>query len=96
MRRIRYCNRLPGRASRVPPRPAIAGFISTALVPPRAALGTEAAIIAQMAEDMREGAASGGGITENDLISRGYTAAQVKLHAGNARALAQRLAGPAL
>lgn len=53
-------------------------------------------VIARMAEDMREAAAFGSGITEADLPGRGFTAAQIKLHAEPARTLAQMLAGPSL
>ncbi|MGJ5149829.1 hypothetical protein [Bradyrhizobium sp. HKCCYLR1023] len=62
---------------------------------PRAGLLADR-LVTRMAEDMREAAACGGGITESDLLQRGFTASQIKLHAADARALAQFLAGPSL
>ncbi|NPU69969.1 hypothetical protein HL667_33610 [Bradyrhizobium sp. 83012] len=94
-RRYRLCNTLPGRARPQPPRPEIPGFIDTALVPPRAGL-VPSQLIARMADDMRQAAGHGGGITEEDLVRLGFTRAQVKLHADDARALAQQLAGASL
>ncbi|MGJ4888904.1 hypothetical protein ACQR1Y_11960 [Bradyrhizobium sp. HKCCYLRH3099] len=94
-RSYRLCNRLPGRARRQPDRPAIPAYIASALTPPRATLLSDR-LITRMAEDMREAAACGTGITEADLLQKGFTAAQIKLHAPDARALAQRLAGPSL
>ncbi|WP_257164645.1 hypothetical protein [Bradyrhizobium sp. SRS-191] len=96
MRRpIRRCNRLPAKPSRLAAQPAIPAFIASALTPPRASLPSTQ-LIARMAEDMREAAACGSGITETDLLQKGFTAAQIKLHAADARALAQFLAGPSL
>jgi hypothetical protein len=45
-----------------------------------------------MADDMR----SQDGITDTDLEAKGYTRAQIKTHAPDARQLAQQLAGASL
>jgi hypothetical protein len=49
-----------------------------------------------MADDMRQAASHGAGITAEDLERLGFTPAQVKLHGADARALAQQLAGASL
>ncbi|UGY14170.1 hypothetical protein HAP48_0037280 [Bradyrhizobium septentrionale] len=49
-----------------------------------------------MADDMREASYREGGLTEDDLERKGFTRAQIKAHAADARALAQQLAGPSL
>ncbi len=96
MRRpIRHCNRLPARPSRLVAHPSIPLYIDSALTAPRAGLPA-GQLIARMAEDMREAAACGSGITETDLLQKGFTADQIKLHAADARTLAQFLAGPSL
>ncbi|WP_315759340.1 hypothetical protein [Bradyrhizobium sp. SZCCHNRI2007] len=96
MRRpIRHCNRLPSSPSRLAAQPTVPAFIDTALTPPRTTLVADQ-LVWRMAEDMREAAAFGSGITEQDLLGRGFTVAQIKLHGDDARALAQRLAGPSL
>lgn len=94
-RRYRLCNRLPGRARLQPALLQIPGYIETALVAPRAGLAPSQ-LVARMADDMRQAAGHGGGITEDDLVRLGFTRAQVKLHADDARALAQQLAGASL
>ncbi|WP_316184673.1 hypothetical protein [Bradyrhizobium sp. SZCCHNRI1003] len=93
--RRRYCNRLPGRSRPLAAQPTIAAFIDSALTLPRAGL-SGSALIKRMAEDMREAGHREGGITEDDLLRRGFTSAQIKLHAADARALAQQLAGASL
>jgi hypothetical protein len=95
MRRRSTCNRLPSRRLPLPSRATIPSYIATALVSPRAALPASAAI-ARMADDMRLAAAHGTGITADDLTRLGFTPAQVKLHADDARTLAQSLSGASL
>jgi hypothetical protein len=95
MRRRRYCNRLPGKARSLPVLPSIPAFIDTALTGPRARL-SPSETVRRMAEDMREAAYREGGVSEADLLGRGYTAAQIKLHVEAARARAQELAGASL
>jgi hypothetical protein len=93
--RRRHCNRLPGKARPLAALPSIPSYIDTALVAPRARLSpTET--VRRMAEDMREAAYREGGVSEADLLGRGYTAAQIKQHADDARTLAQQLAGASL
>lgn len=95
MSRRRFNNRGPGRSLPQPPYGSVPAFIDTALTPPRAGL-TETATVKRMAEDMREAAYREGGVSETDLLGRGYTPAQIKLHGDAARKLAQQLAGASL
>lgn len=82
----------PSAPSALRPQPQIPKFIATSFVQPRAAMPDSVAI-GQMAEDMREGAYREGGVTENDLMVRGWTAEQIKRIAAPARQLAQRRTG---
>ena len=95
MRRRSTCNRLPARRIKQRSRPSIPDFIATALVAPRAGL-SPSDTVTRMAEDMREAAYREGGVSEADLLRRGYTATQIKLHGEDARALAQQLSGASL
>ncbi|WP_316172454.1 hypothetical protein [Bradyrhizobium sp. SZCCHNRI2049] len=73
----------------------IATLAPSALVAPRAGLaGSEA--VRRMADDMRQVAAAAGGITEDDLVALGFTRAQVRTLADDARTLAQQLSGASL
>lgn len=88
------CNHLPA-LSRSQAQPSVPHYIDTALVRPRADLSpTET--IKRMADDMRSAGYREGGITEGDLERLGFTRGQIKTHAADARALAQRLAGASL
>jgi hypothetical protein len=86
-----HCNRLPSRASRLPPQPSIPGYIKSSLVAPRAALGP-IETIEQMASDMREAAYREGGLTREGLELLGYSSTQIDTHAGAARQLANKQA----
>lgn len=91
-RRYRHCNRLPGcRQPRSRPQPAIPAYIETSLVPARAGLSGDNAV-ARMAQDMREAAYREGGLTEDGMALLGWTPGQIKLHAADARTLANRQA----
>jgi hypothetical protein len=95
MRHRSTCNRLPGRSRPLPAPPTIPDFIETALVGPRAML-SPSATVQRMAEDMRTSGDREGGITAEDLERLGFTPTQIKLHAADARSLAQRLSGASL
>lgn len=95
MRTSRHCNRLPARPSFLPARPAIPGFIPTALVKPRAAMGPSETV-RQMAEDMRAAESREGGVSIDELKALGFTAGQIKTHGDDARIRAQALSGAAL
>jgi hypothetical protein len=82
----------PSAPSVLRPQPQVPKFIATSFVQPRAAMPDSVAI-GQMAEDMREGAYREGGVTEADLLVRGWTPAQITRLAAPARQLAQRRAG---
>lgn len=87
------CNRLPGRTSFLPARPAIPAFIDSALIKPRAGLPSSAAT-SQMAEDFR--ATGAAGLTRDDLLRLGWTSEQIDELSLAAIVKAQALAGPAL
>ncbi|MHC2241520.1 hypothetical protein [Bradyrhizobium elkanii] len=89
------CNRLPA-ASRAPTiQPTVPDYIDTALVKPRSPL-SPSETVKRMADDMRAASYREGGITEDDLERLGFTRAQIKAHAADARVLAHQLAGPSL
>lgn len=92
MATIRRTPRLPGVTTAFRPQPRVPDYIATSFVRPRAAMPDNTAI-GQMAEDMREGAYREGGVTETDLMVRGWTPAQIKRLAAPARQLAQHRAG---
>lgn len=95
MPRRPHLNRGPGRSIAQPPRGTVPAFIATALTAPRAGLTVDETV-RRMAEDMRDGADREGGVSEQDLLGKGFTAAQIKLHGAAARHLAQQLAGASL
>lgn len=92
MSTIRRTRRLPGVSTTFQPRPHIPDYIPTSFVQPRATM-PDGTAIGQMADDMREGAYREGGVTEDDLKVKGWTAAQIKRLGEDARHLAQRRAG---
>lgn len=75
---MRRNSRPPRPSARTAPRPFhnVPNFISTSLVPPRAAMTDEAAT-RQMAEDMRASAYREGGISADDLETLGFTSEQI-------------------
>ena len=89
---IRRTARMPGVTTVFRPQPRIPDYIPTSFVQPRAAMPDTTAI-GQMADDMREGAYREGGVTEEDLKVKGWTAGQIKRLAEPARHLAQQRAG---
>ncbi|WP_128089575.1 hypothetical protein [Bradyrhizobium viridifuturi] len=94
MRRT-FCNRLPAAGRALSALAIVPDYIDTALVKPRAPL-SPSETVRRMADDMREASYREGGLTEDDLERKGFTRAQIKAHAADARALAQQLAGPSL
>ncbi len=89
------CNRLPAARRPQAAQAAVPDYIDTALVRPRAPL-SPSETIKRMADDMREASYREGGLTEEDLERKGFTRAQVKAYAADARIMAQHLAGPSL
>jgi hypothetical protein len=75
---MRRTSRPPRPSARTAPRPFhnVPNFISTSLVPPRAAMSDDAAT-RQMAEDMRAAGYREGGISADDLETLGFTSEQI-------------------
>lgn len=88
---IRRARRMPGTTTIFQPRPTIPDFIPTSFVQPRG-LMPDSTAIGQMAEDMREATYREGGVTEDDLKVKGWSAGQIKRLGDDARQLAQQRA----
>ncbi|WP_438278121.1 hypothetical protein [Nitrobacter sp.] len=91
MRRSR-CNVVKSGPSFFQPALTIPAFIDSALTRPRAGLSGEAATRV-MAEDMRQAAQREGGLSRDDMLLLGWTAAQIETLVPAARERAQALAG---
>ncbi len=89
--RRRHANRLPAAPGQIQQQPSIPSFIASAIAPKRAQL-KDGAAVNQLAEDMRAAYHREGGISHDELLGLGWTAAQLGSHAEKARSRAQHLA----
>lgn len=96
MTRPRPAHRLPRSAgvSTLRQQATVPAFIDSSLSKPRAGLVGTAAV-RQMASDFRDAHAREGGISRDELITLGWTEAQINIVADAARTQAQAQAGVA-